>query len=218
MRLYPHRPDGKNYQKKRNHRDGGDTDLEKNMLKDLIKKNRSYRRFYQDEQVSLETLKELIDLARNSASAANIQPLRYILINSEKENEKVFSTLSWAGYLTNWNGPEVGEKPAAYIIVLSEHSGKYVMCDAGIACQSILLGATEKGLGGCMFGSVQRDKLKELLDIPEKYEILLVIALGKPKEKVVLEDAEDGNIRYYRDEKQVHHVPKRKLEDVIINL
>ena len=188
------------------------------MLKDLITKNRSFRRFYQEEKVSLETLKELIDLARCSASAANKQPLRYILINSEKENEKIFSTLNWAGYLSNWNGPEDGEKPSAYIVVLSEHSGKYVMCDLGIACQSILIGATEKGLGGCMFGSVQRDKLRELLNIPEQYEILLVMALGKPKEKVILEDAKDGNIRYYRDEKQVHHVPKRKLEDVILNL
>ena len=191
---------------------------EENMLKDLIKKNRSYRRFFQNEKISLETLKELIDLARNSASAANIQPLKYILINSKNENEKVFSTLSWAGYLSDWNGPDEGEKPSAYIVVLSEHSGKYVMCDAGIACQSILLGATEKGLGGCIFGSVHRDKLRELLDIPNQYEILLVIALGKPKEKVVLEDAINGNIRYYRDEDQVHHVPKRKLEDAILNL
>jgi len=191
---------------------------EENMLKNLIQKNRSYRRFYQEEKISIETLKELIDLARNSASTANIQPLKYILINSGNENEKVFSTLSWAGYLSDWNGPDEGEKPSVYIVVLSEHSGKYVMCDAGIACQSILLGATEKGLGGCMFGSVQRDKLRELLDIPNQYEILLVIALGKPKEKVVLEDAINGNIRYYRDEDQVHHVPKRKLEDVILNL
>ena len=188
------------------------------MLKNLIKKNRSYRRFFQNEKISLETLKELIDLARCSASAANEQPLRYILINSDSENEKVFSTLSWAGYLENWDGPKDGEKPSAYIVVLSEHSGKYVMSDAGIACQSILLGAAEIGLGGCMFGSVQRYNLRELISIPEKYEILLVIALGKPKEKVVLEDSENGNIRYYRDEKQVHHVPKRKLEDVIINL
>ncbi len=188
------------------------------MLIDLIQKNRSYRRFYQNEKVSLETLIELVELARCSASAANKQHLRYILINSEKENEEVFSTLGWAGYLTNWQGPEEGEKPSAYIMLLSEHSGKYVMYDAGIACQSILLGATEKGLGGCMFGSVQRESLKELLDIPDKYEILLVIALGKPKEKVVLEDAIDGNIRYYRDENLVHHVPKRKLEDLLLNL
>ena len=186
------------------------------MLKQLIEKNRSYRRFYQDEKISMETLKELLELARCSASAANKQPLRYILINSKNENEKVFSTLGWAGYLSDWDGPEEGEKPAAYIVVLSEHSGKYVMCDAGIASQSILLGATEKGLGGCMFGSVQRDSLRNLLDIPEQYEILLVIALGKPKETVVLEDVINDNIRYYRDEEQVHHVPKRILENIIV--
>jgi len=132
----------------------------------------------------------------------------------------VFPTLMWAGYLKEWGGPIKGERPAAYIVILGDSRiSKSIGCDHGIASQSILLGAIERGIGGCMIGSVDRDELRAALRIPDCYEILLVLALGKPAEKIVLEDvAADGDIKYYRDELDIHHVPKRKLEDVILPL
>ena len=191
------------------------------MLEDLIKGNRSYRRFYQDEAVPAETLKWLVNLARLSASAANLQPLKYLLANEPKRNDAIFSCLAWAGYLKDWPGPPPGERPSAYIIILSDREilKQYWehFCDHGIAAQSILLGAREKGLGGCMIGSLQKDRLRDLLNIPARYDILLVLALGKPKEVVVLEEtAPDGSIKYWRDAAGVHHVPKRRLADIIL--
>jgi nitroreductase len=188
------------------------------MIKDLITKNRSYRRFHQEVPVARETLKELVDLARLSASAANRQPLKYILSNEPEKNALIFPCLRWAGYLKDWRGPTDGEKPSAYIIILGDHRiSKGFLCDHGVAAQSILLGAVERGLGGCMLAAVQRTKLSKLLEIPEHFEILLVLALGKPKEKVVLETVgDDGDIKYWRDRDEVHHVPKRKLDDIIV--
>jgi len=188
------------------------------MLKDLILKNRSYRRFYQDHSISIDDLKELVDMARLSASGRNLQPLKYYLSADEQTNEKVFSTLAWAGYLKEWDGPSEGEKPSGYIVILGDtRLTKNYFCDHGIASQSILLGAVEKGLGGCIFASIKREKLKELLKIKDHFEVLLVLAIGKPKEEVVLEDVTDDEIKYYRDSNQVHHVPKRKLKDIIIS-
>lgn len=188
------------------------------MLKELILKNRTYRRFYQEVGLSRDIITELIELARLSSSGANLQPLKYIISNDTENNGKVFRHLKWAGYLKDWDGPDEGEKPSAYIIMLCDKNiSSNVFWDHGIACQSILLGASEKGFGGCMFGSVDRDALRKDFNIPERFDILLVIALGKPKETVVLEEIkEDGNIKYWRDEKGIHHVPKRKLDDIIL--
>lgn len=190
------------------------------MLKDLIRKNRSYRRFYEDYPISKKTLKELIELARLSASAANKQPLKFIISYELEKNEMIFPHTSWAGYIKDWPGPTEGERPSAYIIILGDTEIKDSFgCDHGIAAQSILLGATEKGLGGCMIGSIDKDNLRNVLNIPECYEILLIIALGKPKEKVVIDYvAENGDIKYWRDENDVHHVPKRTLEELILDL
>lgn len=188
------------------------------MLAELVKKNRSYRRFFEDEPIARKTLEDLVDLARISASGANKQPLKYILSCDPEKNALIFPHLAWAGYLKDWQGPEKGERPSGYIIMLGDKdiSTNYFV-DPGIACQSILLGAVEQGLGGCIFASIKKDKLKEALNIPERYEILHVIALGKPKEQVVIEEVgPDGDIKYWRDEKQVHHVPKRALKDIII--
>ena len=188
------------------------------MIRDLISKNRSYRRFYEEVDIKLETLRELVDLARLSASARNAQPLKYILSCQPQKNSLIFPHLAWAGYLTDWPGPCEGERPSAYIIILgdteiSQSSG----CDHGIAAQSILLGATEKGLGGCMIASIKRQGLRQALEIPPRYEILLVLALGKPKETVVIETVgPGGDTKYWRDSKGVHHVPKRALDDIII--
>lgn len=186
-------------------------------LKKLIKKNRSYRRFNQSKQISKQTLLELVDLARLSASGKNQQSLKYILSYNEENNQKIFPTLSWAGYLTNWDCPVEGERPPAYIICLHDKSiAETHFCDEGIAAQSILLGAVEKGLGGCLFWSVMREELRKNLSIPEQYKIVQVIALGEPIEQIVIDDIKDGDYKYWRDKNEVHHVPKRGLDEIII--
>jgi nitroreductase len=188
------------------------------MMRDLVLKNRSYRRFYQEVDITLETLKELVDLGRLSASAMNAQPLKYTLSCDRDKNSLIFPHLVWARFLTNWSGPAEGERPSGYVIVLGDTEiSRFWDYDAGIAAQSILLGATEKGLGGCMIANIRREGLRKALRIPERYEMLLVLALGKPKERVVTETVgPDGNTRYWRDSEWVHHVPKRPLDEVII--
>lgn len=190
------------------------------MIQELILKNRSYRRFYEQQQITDDLLRGLINLARLSPSAANKQSLKYVIAIEPEMREKIFETLSWAGYLKDWDGPEKGERPAAYIIMLNDTqvSNNY-FCDHGIAAQSILLGAVENGLGGCIIASVNKNKLRENLEIPSHLEIIQVIALGKPKEEVKLEEiGTNGDIKYWRDEQQVHHVPKRALKDIIVIL
>lgn len=188
------------------------------MLRDLVKANRSCRRFYEDRQVALNTLEELVDLARLSASAANLQPLKYIVACQPEINAEIFSCLGWAAYLKDWPGPESGERPAAYVVILGDTAiSKDFGCDHGIAAQSILLGAREKGLAGCMLGSINRKILRKILNLETHLQILLVLAIGKPKEKVVIETVgSDGSIRYWRDAEAVHHVPKRALKDIIV--
>ena len=189
------------------------------MIRDLILKNRSYRRFYEEVDIKLETLRELVDLARHSASAMNAQPLKYILSYEPQRNSLIFPHLAWAGYLTDWSGLCDEERPSAYIIILGDKEiGQSFGCDHGIAAQSIMLGATEKGLGGCIIASIDKEGLRKDLEIPLRYEILLVLALGKPKETVVIETVGDsGDTKYWRDSKGVHHVPKRPLDDIIID-
>jgi len=188
-------------------------------VRDLIVRNRSRRRFDQGVAVGMDVLEELVDLARHSASARNLQPLKYILSNDPDVNEKIFKTLAWAVDLPDWPGPAPGERPAAYIIILGDTGlAESFDHDCGIAAQSMMLGAVEKGFGGCMLGSIQRKELRQVLDIPEGFKILLILALGKPKEKVVIETVqkpgETGNCRYWRDENGVHHVPKRPLSEL----
>ncbi len=188
-------------------------------MKQLVMKTRSYRRFFQDHRVTMGELRDLVDLARLSASGANLQGLKYILSTTAEMNEKIFAALGWAGYLQDWDGPEEGEKPAGYIVVvLDRRISKNCSFDQGIAAQNILLGAVEKGLGGCIFMNIQRPQLCQALALDERYELLLVIAIGKPKEEVrIVPPGEDGSIRYYRDEAGVHYVPKRSLDDIIIS-
>ena len=189
------------------------------MIRDLVIKNRTYRRFHQEVAIERQTLRELVDLARLSASGANLQPLKYILSCEPQKNALIFPHLGWAGYLKDWPGPSEGERPSAYIIILNDTQiSKSPGCDHGIAAQSILLGATEKGMGGCMIGTVQRQKLSKALEIPPRYEILLVLALGKPKEQVIIESFDEtDDIKYWRDSDSKHHVPKRDLDDIILN-
>ena len=188
------------------------------MLYDLIIKTRSFRRFKEDEPIDMETLRYLVDLARLSASGANLQPLKYVLSCRPVLNAEIFDCLGWAAYLKDWPGPESGERPAAYIVILGDSNiSKDFGVDHGIAAQSILLGARDKGLAGCMLGSINRKVLRTVLNIPAHLKILLVVAIGKPREEIVIETVEpDGNIRYWRDERAVHHVPKRPLSDIIV--
>jgi nitroreductase len=190
------------------------------MIRDLVLKNRSYRRFRGHVPISYETLVELIDLARHAASAANLQPLKYVLSCDPEKNELIFSHLAWAAYLKDWAGPDKNERPSAYIIILGDRGiCESFGCDHGIAAQNILLGAVEKGLGGCMIGAVRRQSLQKALNLPDSHEILLVLAIGKPNETVVIETAgPDQDIRYWRDSQGLHHVPKRALDDIIIDL
>lgn len=187
------------------------------MFSEIVKKNRSYRRFYQEKAISEETILELLNNARLTPSGANKQPVRYFYSCDPKQNEKIFPHLRWAGYLQDWDGPVEGERPSGYIVLLTG-TGVNAPQDEGIIAQTILLGAVEKEMGGCMLGNVDRPALTEALKIPENYQIKLVIALGYPKEEVVIEEIPaDGDIKYYRDENQVHHVPKYSLDSLILN-
>lgn len=188
------------------------------MFRELVLRNRSYRRFDSSHQITRQELEALVDLARLTASASNRQPLKYILSCEPERNALIFSTLAWAGYLKDWGGPVEQERPTGYIIILLDREiSANAGCDHGIAAQTILLGATEFGYGGCMLGAIQRDELRRLLSIDERYDILLVVALGKPAETVMLEEVPaNGDIKYYRTADQVHHVPKRALRDIIV--
>jgi nitroreductase len=190
------------------------------VLKELILRNRCYRRFFQEIPIDLDKLRTLVDYARLSASGRNLQPLKYALSNMPKQNELIFPHLSWAGDLKDWSGPEVGERPSAYIIIIGDKDIKPSFgIDPGIAAQSILLGATEMGYGGCIIGSIQRKELANVLSISDQFEILYVIVLGKPKERVIVDRVGgDGDIKYWRDEEDAHHVPKRSLEEIIVNI
>ncbi len=188
------------------------------MIKELVTRSRSYRRFDQSARIAPETLRELCDLMRLSPSGRNAQPLKYMTVTSEEVCSRIFPTLAWAGYLKDWDGPEEGERPAAYVVILGDTkiANNYGI-DAGLSIQSLLLGAVEQGLGGCIIQSIRREDLAQVLDVPEGFEILYVIALGKPVEKVVIEPLPaSGDIKYWHDAENVHHVPKRALEDLII--
>lgn len=189
-----------------------------NKLCELVEKNRSYRRFNQKKNITRGQLIELVELARLSASARNQQSLKFYLSNTEDINQQIFECLAWAGYLKDWPGPVEDERPAAYIVICNDTSlAKNHMCDEGIAAQSILLGAVEMGLGGCMIAAINKPKLTVQLNLPEELEILLVLALGEPIEQVVIDEMKQGDFKYWRDENQVHHVPKRSLNELILN-
>jgi nitroreductase len=188
-------------------------------LKELVLKTRSCRRFDESYLISYNTLVSLVDLARLSASGANRQPLKYLIYNTPEDCKRVFPSVVWAAYLKDWDGPESGERPSGYIIILGDKSISEVFgVDHGIAAQSMMLGATEAGLGGCMIASIKRDLLSNELKIPERFEILLILALGKPAEKIVIDEIKGGDVKYWRDSDRNHHVPKRTLGELIIKL
>ena len=188
------------------------------MLKDLVVKNRSTRRFI-EEKIDRKTLVELVDLARLAPCASNRQALKYIVSAEPEKNALIFPQLGWAAALRPWPGPSEGQRPSGYIVILGDKRiTENFGADHGIAAQTIMLGATEKGLNGCMMGSVKKDALREALKIAPEFEILLVLALGKQGEKIVLEVLPPGapDYKYWRDAEGVHHVPKRTLEEILI--
>ncbi len=185
---------------------------------DLLTQNRSYRRFRAGEPLNPRTLLELVELTRLCPSAANRQPLRFMIVCEPEANAKLFSHLRWAAELKNWPGAAQTERPTGYIVILGDtRISKQYTVDVGIAAQSILLGAVERGLGGCMVGSIDRDGLRHDFHIPQEYGICLVLALGVPDETVVLENAKDPtDVVYWRDEQGVHHVPKRTIGELLV--
>jgi len=189
-------------------------------FKEIVVKNRSYRRFDQSHSLTQEMLLKLVDLARSTPSAGNRQLLRYVISRSPEINGKVFDTLGWAASLPDWPGPEEGERPTGYIVIVTDRSSwDWVRVDLGISAQTILLGAAAEGLGGCMLGNVRKEQLKQVLGLGDDLEIVLVIALGKPVEEVVLEDVgSEESLTYYRTEDRVHHVPKRRVKDLILQV
>ncbi len=189
------------------------------ILGELLLKCRSYRRYRAEIQLSPQTLRELIELVRLIPSAFNRQPLRYLLVHEAAWKECVFSHLTWPDF-ENWTKPADNERPAAYIIVLGDTAlATHFGVEAGIAAQTILLGATERGLGGCIMGVLNRESLSEAMDIPARYKVLLVVALGVPAEQVIVEPLPPGQSpRFWRDAKGVQHVEKRSVDELILNL
>ena len=189
------------------------------MLRDLVLKNRSYRAFAPDARISEEQLRAWIDLSRQCPSARNAQPLKYALVTDKETCEKILPYTYWARSL-GIQLPPAGHEPVAYIIICHDTAigavNNFSLMDVGICAQTILLAANEDGFGGCMIGSLTADAIREILSIPASMTPLLAIGLGKPDETVVLTEAKDGEIRYFRDEHNVHHVPKRPLDDVIL--
>lgn len=193
------------------------------MIEDLVRRNRSYRRFVQREKVELGLLLRWVDLGRLAPSARNQQPLKYMISNDPSVNGKIFPHIAWAGALKDWPGPFEGERPSAYVAVLHDtgipEADDMMWCDVGLACQNILLGAVEDGYGGCLIGAFNKDQVAGVLGIGLRYRPLLLIALGKPLENVTLEPlVKDGDITYYRDQRGTHHVPKRSMEELVVRV
>lgn len=189
------------------------------MLNELLIKNRSYRRFDQKLRITGQDLTDLVGLTRYCASGRNIQPLKYVGVICPEMCAKVFETLSWAGYLTDWPGPEEGERPAAYLIqLLDTRIAEHCLCDDGIQAQTILLGAAEKGWGGCLIKAFKNETLRQILALQEEQKILYVLALGKPKERVVIDDMKAGDYKYWREADGTHHVPKRSVQELIVEI
>lgn len=191
------------------------------MIKDLIKKNRSVRGYDNSRDVTIEELREMVDCARLSASSVNMQPLKYILVNTLDGKARVLKQVSFAAKLSTLKLPHRGSEPMAYIVICQDEqiskSETGFLRDVGIVAQSITLAATELGLGACMLGYFSPDKLRQALDLSENLKPLLVISFGKSVEDIRIVEIEEGeSTDYYRDEAGIHYVPKRKLDDVII--
>jgi len=189
------------------------------VIRELVEKNRSYRKFHEDAEITRETLRELVDLARLSGCGMNMQSLRYILVTDKGERDKIYPYIKWAAFLKDWGGPQEGQRPSAFILMMNDPAKKtfVTLTDMGIACQSILLGAVERGLGGCIIGAVDKGRINEAFGIGEELELQYVIAIGKPDQTVILDEIKLGeDTKYWVDGDGNHHVPKIRLDDIIL--
>lgn len=182
----------------------------------LLLRTRSIRRFQDKGSLTPETLESLVELTRYCPSGANRQPLKYMCISKKEDCRFVTKHVKWAALLPEWEGPAEEEEPSAYILVMIDKKlSENAPYDSGIASHAILMGATEKGLGGCMLGNIDRESLHEYFGINRiRYRIDLAIALGVPAEEPVIEEAVETTT-YYRDENDILHVPKRKLSELL---
>lgn len=190
------------------------------ILKELLINDRSYRRFDESQRIDRRDLLDLVDLTRYCASGRNLQPIKYYIGHEPEICEKIFPLLKWAGYLTDWDGPSEGERPTGYLIqCLDTDLTKNCLCDDGLQLQAITLGAVSKGLGCCIIKSFNAVKLKEVLSMPESLDPIYVLAIGQPIENVVIEDMMPSgeDIKYYRTPDEIHHVPKRPLDDLVVD-
>ena len=181
---------------------------------EMILKRRTIRRF-QNRKIPSEVLEKCVNAARLAPSMANLQPCGYLIVDEEDLLDEVFSTLQWAGYILD-GSPPTSQRPTAYIIVLinQEVKRKGFEYDVGMAVENLILTALEEGVGSCCCGAVERKELRKRFNLPSKYLIDLVIALGYPNESPVLEPFR-GSVKYWKDEKGLLHVPKRKLKDIL---
>jgi nitroreductase len=186
------------------------------MFLDLVKKNRSYRRFNAEEKIPCEKLVSFVEAARYTPSACNFQNIRFAIVTEDELSDKLFGTLRFANYLKDWKGPTVSERPVAYIVLMTAKPFDTLLAiDFGICAQTILLAAVSEGYGGCIFRGFDRAALTSYM-AKDGYTAELVIALGAPSETVKLVDAKGDDIKYYRDENSVHYVPKRPLDELIL--
>jgi nitroreductase len=187
-------------------------------FRELVERNRTRRKFDENRPIRVGELVELVDLVRFMPSGRNMQPLKYIVTADPEQCARVFPLLGWAGYLKDWRGPAEGERPTGYIVMLLDRDvADSPGCDHGIACQTLMLGAVDKGYGGCIIATVNRPRLAEIFDLPDRYEILMVLALGVPAQEVVVEPLpSDGSIKYWTGEDGKHHVPKRGLDELLV--
>lgn len=182
---------------------------------ELATKTRSYRRFQENKPIPAELLRDMITSAGVAPCASNLQRLRFSIITDEKEKDQLFSGIGWAGYITEWDGPEPGKRPAAYIVIHAPGEKKvFTGIDVGIAASYLVLSASDAGIGSCMLLNFDRITVNNVAP-SEGYSPELLIALGYPGETVLLEK-DDEKIRYWRDSKGIHHVPKLPLEKLIL--
>jgi nitroreductase len=180
---------------------------------DAILIRRSIRRFKQ-KPIDNNLLKKFVNAGRLAPSAANLQPLEYIIVHNKDLCSRIFKTLSWAAYIQPKWVPDIDERPTAYIIILvTDITNKYYMRDVGVATENIILAAEEESIGSCILCKIDRNQIKQILNIPNNIEVDSVVALGYKAEHPVVEDLQES-VKYWRDEREVLHVPKRKLTTI----
>lgn len=182
---------------------------------ELVRKARTHRRFDESQPITRDELRQFVDIVRLTSNGGNQQPLRYRIVTGKDECAKVFPHTAWAGSIPEWSGPAEGERPTGYIAILSKRAAK---TDSGIAAATLQYAAAANGYATCILGAIKRPVIKEVLSIGDPYEILLLVAFGKPGETVVIDDIHEGDeISYYRTPDGTHHVPKLALDDVLID-